>query len=68
MKKEKALVVFGLAPVGFASYDTVSKIWHFLFSNNWIALAVVGMTAIIIASVLERHGAVLKLKLEQWRS
>ncbi|RTZ62187.1 MAG: hypothetical protein DSZ32_00860 [Gammaproteobacteria bacterium] len=67
MKKEKALMVFGLAPMGVASYDTVSKLWHFLFSNNWISLAVVGITAIIIASVLERHGAVLKLKLEQWR-
>ena len=34
---------------------------------NWITLSVIGALAIILASVLDRHGASIKLKIERFR-
>jgi hypothetical protein len=35
--------------------------------GNWVALALIGIAAIIAGSVLERHGAVLRARLGNWK-
>ncbi len=34
--------------------------------SNWFTLAVLGTSAIVTASVIERHGAVIKVKCQKW--
>ncbi|MCP4288744.1 MAG: hypothetical protein GY792_30700 [Gammaproteobacteria bacterium] len=67
IKGEKRLLVIGFVPLLFGSYELLHEVWHFLFSNSWISLAAIGTTTIVMASVLERYGATVKLKIQQWR-
>lgn len=43
----------------------------FLFNginfNHWLSMTVIGITTIVAASLIERYGAMLKLKWSQWR-
>lgn len=65
--RNAALVFLGAATaVGSLStgFDTLLALF---FDAGWIGLAVLGFGAIIGASLLERYGALIRLKLAGWR-
>jgi hypothetical protein len=44
----------------------LDEIVHLIVTSGWIELAIFGATAIALASVLERHGVAIKLRLVKW--
>ncbi len=64
--KSRSMLVAGLvtALIGF-SHQLLNTMINIDFTN-WATLAVLGVSAIIIASLIERHGVVLKHKWEKW--
>jgi hypothetical protein len=46
--------------------DQLHRIIAWVDFSNWATLAILGATAIILASVIERHGAIIKLKWQQY--
>ena len=47
----------------FLGFDAVVEL---IISSSWIDLAIFGASAIALGSVLDRHGVVIKLRLEKW--
>ena len=58
----RSLIGFGLLMAAFAVGRPVMDFVQWLDFSNWITLSLVGGTAIVTASVIERHGAFLKMK------
>ncbi len=54
----------GTAAIGFI-YQNIQVFGNIDFSN-WITLSLIGLLTIIAASVLERYGALLKIKWQKW--
>jgi len=48
-------VTFGLEPI-----------WQLVIASSWVDLAIFGAGAIILGSVVDRHGVVIKLHLLRW--
>jgi hypothetical protein len=44
-------------------YDAVVRL---VVSSSWIDLAIVGASAIALGSILDRHGAAMKIRLQRW--
>ncbi len=65
-EKSRGILITGLVSslVGFG-YQMYNTFLHIDFTN-WATLAVIGVTGIVIASLLERHGLVLKHKWDKW--
>ena len=65
-EKSRGILIAGLVSslIGF-SHQLYNTLIHIDFTN-WATLAVIGVTAIVIASLLERHGVVLKHKWDKW--
>lgn len=58
----RSLIGFGLLMAAFAVGRPVMDFVQWLDFSNWITLSLIGGTAIVTASVIERHGAFLKMK------
>ncbi|MEO1575573.1 MAG: hypothetical protein AAFU65_11515, partial [Pseudomonadota bacterium] len=73
-----ALMLLGTCVLGgsglvFGALVALASLWlgfdpvlDVVRSANWITWAVLGAAAILLGSVIERHGAALRLKTEQW--
>jgi hypothetical protein len=63
--ENRLMALAGAAMTVLGIGDQFYKIIVLVDFSNWATLAAVGTTAIVGASVLERHGAVIKLKCQQ---
>lgn len=41
-------------------------IWQLVLTSSWVELAIFGACAIMLGSVIDRHGVVIKLRLVKW--
>ena len=64
----KGLIVTGLVTAGAIGIINVGHFLQWFNVNNWVLLSVLGASAIILASLLDRFGAALKLKLDALRA
>jgi hypothetical protein len=55
-------IVTSLAGAGFG-FDAIVQL---VMSSSWIDLAIFGASAIALGSVVDRHGVVIKLRLDKW--
>ena len=64
--KSRGMLIAGIvtALIGF-THQLLNTLVNIDFTN-WATLAAIGVTAIIIASLIERHGVVLKHKWDKW--
>jgi hypothetical protein len=66
MVEQKNLFLLGLVTAlwgfGYQTYNVFESVDF----TSWITLALIGVSTIVIASLLERFGTVLKLKWAQW--
>ncbi len=65
MLKQKPLLVLGAVTVAAGFGQQLYRVIALADFSGWVMLAVLGMSTIILASVIERHGAVIKLKWSQ---
>ncbi len=65
-QKNKMLFIVGIITVVGGFIKQLEQLVQFVDMTNWLHLAVLGISAIVIASVIERHGAVIKLKWSGW--
>lgn len=63
---ERTFMLFSTALIFLAARYQLEGLIDFLFNHSWVSLAVMGSSAIVLASVIDRHGAALKLKMEHW--
>lgn len=61
----RGLMNSGICMVAVGLFCELRRIMDYVDFSHWLTLAILGASAIIIASVIERHGAVLKLKWQQ---
>lgn len=59
-------VLMGLAMMVAGIGQQLYSVIVLLDFGNWFTLAVLGTSAIVTASVIERHGAVIKVKCQKW--
>ncbi len=64
----KELSVIGLITAGIIGVVNASHFLQWFNINNWVLLSVLGASAIILASLLDRYGAALKLRLDELRA
>lgn len=64
----KGLVITGLLTAGIIGVINVGHFLEWFNVNNWVLLSVLGASAIILASLLDRYGAALKLRLDAVRT
>jgi len=60
-----AMVIGGLTVLAGAAQQMVDAVDLINFSS-WITLAITGASIIVAASIIERHGAVIKLKWQKF--
>lgn len=62
--KQRWVVYVGAFSTACLAIKNLSDFVLWFDFNNWITLSVIGATAIVFASLLDRHGASIKLRLE----
>ncbi len=65
MLSHRAMLIVGGIMAGLGLVHLAYRIIEHVDFFNWITLAVLGTTTIVAASVIERHGAVIKLRWQQ---
>jgi hypothetical protein len=60
----KAVTFFGLSTTIVATIYDISHIFEIIDLFSWSSLATIGISAIIIGSVIERHGVAIKLRID----
>lgn len=64
---KKALTVMaGLFTLGTGALLGFEEIAQLVMSSSWVDLAIFGTTAIVLGSILDRHGIAMKVRLSQW--
>lgn len=63
----RTVFLLGVAAIVTGMAQQVYDIVMLIDFSNWITLAVLGVSIIVAASVIERHGAVIRLKWAQFR-
>lgn len=66
--KRAVISFFGVLTMLFIAIDCALEFSHWFHVNNWVLLSILGAGAIVLASLLDRHGASLKLKLDALRA
>ena len=64
--RSRLIAAAGLITIAVASAAGVHELVALLFQSSWIGLAVLGGIAIISASLVDRYGAVIKLRVSNW--
>ena len=64
--RSRLIAAAGLITIAVASTAGLHEIVELLFQSSWIGLAVLGGIAIISASLVDRYGAVIKLRVSNW--
>ncbi len=64
----KVLTGIGFIAAGIIGVINVAHFLQWFNVNNWVLLSVLGASAIILASLLDRYGAALKLRLDALRA
>ena len=59
LQNRLVLVIAGLVFVA-TMVTSMDGIFDLLFQGNWLLLGAMGVATIVIASLVERHGAVIK--------
>ena len=63
----RALIILaGLFTVGTGALFGFEEILQLVISSSWIDLAVFGVGAIVLGSILDRHGVAIKLRVTSW--
>ena len=62
----RTFMLFGAVLIVMAVRYQLEGLIEILFNHSWISLAVIGSSTIVLASVIERHGASLKMKVLGW--
>ncbi len=65
-KREPFVMITGVLTLICSLYIQLEHLIELLFVNNWVVLAVIGISTIVLASLLDRHGVTMKLKLQSW--
>ncbi|MBL1142563.1 MAG: hypothetical protein HND53_11070 [Proteobacteria bacterium] len=65
INKSKAITIFGLITTTVAAIYDFSHIFEIVDLFSWGSLAVIGVSAIVIGSVIERHGVAIKLRIDK---
>ena len=60
--KQRPILILGVLVLLFASWVGLEDFIQILFQGSWIAMAVTGSLVILSASLIERYGALLKMK------
>ncbi len=63
----KLLSLLGISTTLMSIYYGLQEIFEIFMNSGWLGFAITGASAIVIASILERHGATIKLKLTNWK-
>ena len=66
MMRRRFVLVLGAITLLVGLANQLIEVIQFIDLTSWGSLAVIGATAIIIASVLDRHGPALKLRATHW--
>ena len=64
--KSKSLMIAGAITIPVGVGEQLYRVAVMVDFGSWISLAILGASAIVIASLAERYGAVIKLKWEHW--
>ena len=64
--RSRLIAAAGLITIAVASAAGLHEIVALLFQSSWIGLAVLGGIVIITASLVDRYGAVIKLRVSNW--
>jgi len=59
-------IIAGLVTLGGGALFGFEAIMQLIITSSWIDLAVFGATAIVLGSVLDRHGVAIKLRIAKW--
>ncbi len=66
MTKRRTEVVTGGIAVAIILAPQIMDLIQAIELNNWVTLSVIGALAVVGGSLLDRHGAAFKLRLEKW--
>lgn len=66
--KRASITCFGVIATLFLSGVSALQFFEWFSVNNWILLSILGAGAIVCASLLDRYGASLKLKMDALRA
>jgi len=58
--------IFGALTLALGALLGFDEMWQLARNSNWIELAVFGAFTIVLGSVIDRHGVVIKLRLVKW--
>ncbi|MBT8100673.1 MAG: hypothetical protein KJO82_13030 [Gammaproteobacteria bacterium] len=64
--KRLVTIIAGLITAGAGAIFGFDQIVHLIVSSSWVDLAIFGASAIVLGSVLDRHGVAIKLRLTNW--
>ena len=64
--KRPVTVIAGLITLGAGASFGLDEIVQMVITSSWIELAVFGASAIMLGSILDRHGVAIKLRLANW--
>ena len=56
----------GVATLAIGTFFGLEEIWEMVIASSWIDLAIFGAGAIMLGSVIDRHGVVIKMRLVKW--
>ena len=64
--RSRLIAVTGATSIAVACFVGLNDVVVLLFQSSWIGLAVLGGIVIVSASLVDRYGAMVKLRLSDW--
>jgi hypothetical protein len=64
--RSRLIAAVGALSIAVASFVGLNDVVVLLFQSSWIGLAVLGGIAIVSASLVDRYGALVRLRLTNW--
>ncbi len=64
--RERAVLIAGCVTAAAGIFFGIESFVDAILSSSWIDLAIFGASSIAVGSVLDRHGATIKIKLGKW--
>lgn len=66
MTRRRPEMMIGLISIAIVLTPQIVELIQAIQLNNWVTLSVIGAVAVVGGSLLDRHGASFKLRLENW--